>query len=127
MAYFRIQQRLVGWIAILAVLLALFSPLLASAQAAGRDVSWVQLCSAHGSKWIAVDVDQSDGAPAALYLSGHCPWCAGHAPLMGPPPAPLAVMVVLDLKRAYPPAFLAAPRTLHAWTRAHARAPPIFS
>ena len=122
----RTHKRATTWIAILAVLMMALAPLIS--QAAGAERAWQEICGTNGSRWV-----QADGsAPAkptdtsAAHHLDHCPYCSVHASALGMPPAPLAVLAASRYLEM-PPAFLAAPRTLHAWRTAQPRGPPRLS
>ena len=127
MRAFRVPVRLTGWIAVLAILLASLAPSLGHALASGTGSNWVEICSAQGSKWISAGEDGADHAPAAAHVLDHCPYCSLHAVSLGLPPVASLTHLPLRLAHAVPLAFLAAPRTLHAWVSAQPRAPPLFS
>jgi Protein of unknown function (DUF2946) len=128
----RQHQRLLTWLALVAVLGMALLPTLSHALAFARgDASrWAEVCTPQGMRLVAVD--DSAGAedktlPTASGQLEHCPLCALGAGAMAPPPAPLAVLW-LPLAGAEPPtAFLQAPRTAHAWRSAQPRGPPSFS
>ncbi len=124
----RPARLLTGWIAGLALLFAALAPTLAQAFAPRADASWVEICTAQGPARVDVDADTGpahDGAKKA-HTFEHCPYCStqAHGPAL--PPAPLGVPS-LGGAEALPRAFLAAPRTLHAWVSAQPRAPPSAS
>lgn len=126
----RARLRFTGWVAILVVLLASLAPSLSHALGATQGASWVEICTAQGSKWVQGDSADSGGsksAPAFAHPLEHCPYCSIHMPALGLPPTPLIVPLELGLEAEVPPAFLAAPRTSHAWVSAQPRAPPLFS
>lgn len=127
MCEFRVHVRTTGWIAVLAILLASLAPTLGHALASGMGSNWVEICTTQGSKWIAPDEDGSERTPASAHVLDHCPYCSLHAPTLGVPPVANLTHLPLRLAHEVPRAFLAAPRTLHAWVSAHPRAPPLFS
>jgi hypothetical protein len=112
-----------SWIAALAVLLAALAPALSHAMGS----SWVEVCTFEGSKWVQVDAGDDTGAPSASHTFEHCPFCSLHVPTPGVPPASTVLPLVLAPTDEFPLAFLAAPRTLHAWVSAQPRAPPSAS
>lgn len=126
----RARLRFTGWVAILVVLLASLAPSLSHALGATDGASWVEVCTAQGSKWVQGDSTASGvskNAPTSSHLLEHCPYCSIHMPALGVPPTPLVVPLDLGLEAEFPPAFLAAPRASHAWVSAQPRAPPLFS
>jgi len=123
----RVHTRLTSWIAVLAILLASLAPSLSQAFASGTGSNWVEVCTTQGSKWITPGDDGTKRAPAAAHVLDHCPYCSVHAPTLGLPPVVSLTRLPLQLAHEVPRAFLAAPRTLHAWVTAQPRAPPLFS
>jgi hypothetical protein len=119
-------RRLATWIAALAILMAALAPALSHALGAQQAASWIEICSAQGSKWLPVD-DDGSSKPKAAHAFEHCPYCTVHAQGLGLPPVVPAVAHPAGLHDIAPQAFLAAPRTLHAWVSAQPRAPPLFS
>ena len=127
MSAVRAHRRLLSWIAMLALVLASVLPTVGHALASAQGNAWQMVCSAQGSKWVQAGGDASSGAPAPAHVLEHCPSCALHTPPLGPAPAAGLLPIALQLAHALPLAFLAAPRTLHAWVHAQPRAPPLFS
>lgn len=100
------HQRIFSWIAILAMLLNTFMPLVAQAvdleygkrltQSAAAKVSddgsrWQELCSSSGSVWLKVAADgtvlersskKPAEAPSTIHLE-HCSYCVTHAGSFG--------------------------------------------
>lgn len=122
----RAARRLATWIATLAVLFAALAPTLSHALAGSQPgASWVEVCSASGSRWLPAADDE--GSRPASHTLEHCPYCSLQSDL---PLLPAAVHAALPQPRAatfVPAAFLSAARTLYAWTTAQPRAPPLFS
>lgn len=121
----------------LAVLLVALGPLLALARGGVPPITWTEVCSAQGSRWVAMAdgaaaVSTPDADPAAApglpggmtHALQHCPWCALQHQATALPPPDHVLWVEAPFTAAPPPAFLRAPRTLHAWAPAQARAPP---
>ncbi len=127
MRAFRAHRRLTTWIAALAILLASLAPSLSHAVASATGTNWIEVCTTQGSKWIAAGEDSSERAPASAHVLEHCPYCSLHAPDLALPPANDSAQLSARLAYEFPLAFLAAPRTLHAWVSAQPRAPPLFS
>lgn len=123
----RAHARFTGWIAVLAVLLASLLPTVGHALAAGQGGDWVEVCTAQGSRWVQAGDDGAGRAPASAHVLDHCPYCSLHAPALGLPPTVETVLPTLRGGDELPLAFLAAPRTLHAWASAQPRAPPFSS
>lgn len=120
-------MRWTPWIAILAILLSSLLPTLGHAIGSGAGKSFVEVCTSQGSKWIQAGDEGTDDAPASAHLLDHCPYCSLQGSTPGLPPAGALALPVPTLAHAVPRAFLAAPRTLHAWRSAQPRAPPQFS
>lgn len=98
-----------------------------------QQLAWVEVCTAQGAQRVAVTQGPGLGAgkqqkPAQpqMHGEGHCPFCLLQAHGMAPPPA-VAAPVVLAGVDEHPFLFLHAPRPLHAWYSAHARAPPVLA
>lgn len=120
-------RRLISWVALLAIVMAALAPTVSRALGPDAAAAWVEICTAQGSRWVAA-ADQGDaGSSDAGHAGEHCPYCSLHLPVLGTPPAATPVLVLPALAHAVPAAFLAAPRTLHAWVVAQPRAPPAFS
>lgn len=111
----------------MAILLASLAPSLSLALASATGATWFEVCTTQGSRWIQAGEDGSERAPASAHVLDHCPYCSLHAPTLGLPPASSLTHLPRRLAHEVPLAFLAAPRTLHAWVSAQPRAPPLFS
>jgi hypothetical protein len=124
----RCKQRWISWVAVIAVLMSSLAPSISHAFAAQASLQWLSICSAAGT------ADQASGAPqdsksgnkGMLLSMEHCPYCSLHAPQLALPPAPVTLSPQAHTADAVPLAFLAAPRTLHAWVSAQPRAPPVL-
>ncbi|MFO1219922.1 MAG: DUF2946 domain-containing protein [Burkholderiaceae bacterium] len=121
----RAHGRIANWIVIVAMLLASLAPALSQAVGVADHHSWVEVCTPQGSTWVRADAGDAGGAPSAAHLIDHCPYCSIHLPALALPPPPAAVAPACNARDALPQAFLQAPRTLHAWSPAHPRAPPL--
>lgn len=119
----RAHRFVATWVAVLAVLMAALAPALSHAMGS----SWVEICTVQGSKWVQVDEGGDNGAPTSTHPFEHCPYCTLHVPVLGIPPVPVTLPLLLAPTDEFPLAFLAAPRTLHAWVSAQPRAPPLAS
>ncbi|MEI2678917.1 MAG: DUF2946 domain-containing protein [Burkholderiaceae bacterium] len=128
MPYRRLTRRFACWMAVLAVLMAALAPAISHALGTTGATSWTEVCTAQGSRWVQEDGARGgDPAPGAQHAFEHCPYCSFHSHEVGIPPAPLRALPASEPAPAVPQAFLAAPRTLHAWLSAQPRAPPLFS
>jgi len=123
----RTRRLLTHWVVILAILLTSLAPAISQALGSNKSVSWIEVCSAQGSKRVQSSSDDSTGAPASAQLLEHCPCCSMQVPMLGLPSALDTGSLSLDLKYEFPLAFLAAPCTLYAWVHAQPRAPPLSS
>lgn len=126
----RAHRRVATWVAALAVLMAALAPALSHALGSRLGAGWVEICTIAGSKWVQPSDDGAPAvpeAPATAHALEHCPFCTLHTPAIGLPPPPAAVLPAIDAAHSVPLAFLAAPRTLHAWASAQPRAPPSHS
>jgi hypothetical protein len=124
-------------LAILAVLMNALAPGLSQAMqpsATGSAASWLEVCSAAGSKWIKQDaagqvLEQTSKRPAGAPDSAHgaaCGYCLPHAGSFAlldtaPPSARPAALGASTCEAA--PA-VPAPVGAPAWTRPALRAPP---
>ena len=117
------SRRLATWIAALAVLLAALAPAISHAMGS----SWVEVCTVQGSKWVPVDDGGDAGQTDPAHALEHCPYCSLQLPALAVPPVTPQLPLVVAPTDEFPLAFLAAPRTLHAWVSAQPRAPPLVS
>ena len=111
------------------VALAALAPAMTNALGHTPVANWVELCSAQGTKRIAVNAAGEPISPAeqAMQHTEHCPFChIEHSPATLPP-APATVAPQLSAVGELPALFYAALRPLHAWAPAQARAPPALS
>lgn len=124
MPHLRRHRRLATWVTLLALVLATLAPGIARAVAfaQGELAPWGQICSVNDKQG-----STNDRAPAdsAAQLLDHCPFCTLHSDNLDLPPAAPAVADAPQLGHALPRLFLQAPRTLHVWASAQARAPPL--
>jgi hypothetical protein len=115
---------MLGWFAIVAILLATLAPTVSMALQADRDDLRVEICTAGGTMMMAMPDTTPGEAPTIAHLLEHCPCCAGHAGVAGPPMSVATVLAVPGLTDTPPRAFLEAPRTAHVWVTAQPRGPP---
>lgn len=129
MRFCRATRALTSWIAVLAILMAALAPSISHALGTRNAASWLEVCSAAGAKWVNAggDTDDKSPVPSGAHPLEHCPYCSLHANAIAIPAKPAAAVPVLLPAHDLPTAFLAAPRTLHAWVSAQPRAPPSFS
>jgi hypothetical protein len=124
----RTERTISTWMALLAILLVSLAPVVAHAVGSGSRASWSEVCSAQGSKWIQIDAASPLELPAAVDASEHCALCLVNAHGLGLSPQPQgAILAQSGHGHDFPIAFLAVPRTPHAWVTAQPRAPPLVS
>lgn len=128
MQFRRATRVLTSWIAVLAILVAALAPSISHALAGKNGTDWIEVCSAAGAKWINADDETGNKSPVPS--GGHpfedCAYCSLHAKAIAIPAAPTAAVPFFRPGHGRPIAFLAAPRTLHAWVSAQPRAPPLI-
>lgn len=124
MSLLRHHQRLASWVTLFTLVLALMAPTLSRAMAfvQGEVAPWGEVCSVGD---LTMDEHQGNPTVPVAHVLDHCPFCSLQGAATALPPAPLAVVAVSALSHALPALFLQAPRTLHVWSAAQARAPPL--
>lgn len=125
----RVSRVLTSWMAVLAVLMAALAPSISHALGSKNGGSSIEICTSVGAKWVNAGGGNGDEAPKtpSAHPLEHCPYCSLHATTIPIPAASIATVPVLLPAHDLPIAFLAAPRTLHAWVSAQPRAPPLLS
>jgi hypothetical protein len=120
----RRHRQLATWVTLLALVLATLAPGMARALAVAQGdlAPWGQVCSANGN---SSSQPAQTPADTVAHLLDHCPFCSLHSDTLDLPPSPLTVAEAQPLGHALPWLFLQAPRTLHVWASAQARAPPL--
>ncbi len=119
----RASRVISAWFAVVALLVAALAPALSHAVSARAAISASDVCRVDDS----VRGDATPAPHGGAHPFEHCPYCTLHADGVAlPPAAPAGSTLRLDLGDGLPVAFLAAPRTLHAWVSAQPRAPPRF-
>lgn len=115
------------WVFSLSALMPTISAWLMSARASA-DAPWIEVCSVQGPKWVRALGNQppDEGSGHVYGGKGHCPFCLlqDHSPVLPVTPVSLAVMSAPQ-SALLPMLFLRSPRTLHVWSPAAARAPPL--
>jgi Na+-transporting NADH:ubiquinone oxidoreductase subunit NqrB len=121
------RQTLHIWIAILAVLFSALAPTISHALNASSSSDMIEICTANGYKLVKVAGADEGKAPASVKQGmEHCAFCTTHGSshaLTGFPSVTIALAGGRDI---YPPLFYTAPQSLHAWSTANPRAPPLF-
>lgn len=133
MQVFKQKQRFIAFIACVAVLLNALAPAISHTIAAAQDksVSWIEVCSASGTKLLPFPADQltdkrkgNDSKPMSM---DHCAYCLSHVGSFGLlgdsnfTPAPV------NLSYSLPKLFYHSPRPLFVWAASNPRAPPVLS
>ena len=121
----RRHQRLFAGLALAILLLAAVVPALSHALGRSSGHAQVEVCTAQGMRWVDIgERGPADSQADPGHLLEHCPFCRVHAPVLGLPPTDLTLALPSGPRDALPRAYLLAPRRLHAWVSAPARAPP---
>lgn len=123
MDFTRYRLRWSAWMAALALLVAALAP--GVSQALGTAPSWLEVCTASGSRWMSADADMPE-VPASGGEQGAdlCPFCSLHLPLAGLPPAALALARKVETVAQAPIAPRERPAGAPQRRAAPARAPP---
>lgn len=124
MQAFRAHSRLIGWIAALALQLALLAPSLSHALADRAAGEWTDVCTAQGLLSIEAAAGHSEGAPSDAHVLEQCPCCLLQAQLWGLPSADTPAVQPQRSVGSVASRDLAAPRTRSVRVRAQPRAPP---
>lgn len=111
----------------MAILFAALAPSISHALASAGKLSptWMEICSAEGSKAF-----KSDGAGNASQQKNssvgfeHCPYCTVHGGSVGLPPTVGFTLPAFSASFPLPSLFYQAPRPLFIWAAAQSRAPP---
>lgn len=129
MRFGRVTRNLTSWLAVLAILMAMFAPVISQAMAQDASRTWLEVCSTSKANWTQASSFDSRQVPVQgnqAHFFEHCPYCALHADLLPVLPTPSRWSAPLPVAEAVPVAFLHAPRTSHVWLRAQPRAPPLL-
>ncbi len=130
------MRRRLPLLAALTALLMLAASLLpglhALARAQHSAAQWVEVCSAQGSRWIAISgeaaPDQAPAAPTDHLALQHCPLCLWQAQALALPPAPPTHLDTAPaLSHAPPQGRGAKPVPAQRWAAAQPRGPPATS
>lgn len=121
-----LRRRATAWIATLAILLVSLLPTV-QALTGKSPATWIEICSAQGNHWLAIDANGDPVSPRAGSLLDHCPYCSFQSQALALPPAAIEPVPVPGLRFERPRAFLSASHTLHAWIAASPRGPPASS
>jgi Protein of unknown function (DUF2946) len=122
--------RRLACIALIAALALALVPTLSRALATqpGK-AAWAEVCTTQGLNAVAADAGDAQVVAAGAVMAhlDHCQFCILGAILPGVPTTSAAPPLLVSLTQAMPARCLVAARTLRAWTRAPARAPPLVS
>jgi hypothetical protein len=117
----RAHLRRHGWIALLAIWALALLPTLSQALASATgERAWAEVCTAQGTRWVALDDAAPEPGPASVLE--HCPFCGG-TPALGLPPVPAAWRLAAADHEQPITAGVAAPKPL-AGLQARPRGPP---
>lgn len=122
------RQTLHIWIAILAVLFGALAPTISHAlNASAGAADMIEICTANGYKLVKAAGADEGKAPASLKQGmEHCAFCTTHGSSHALTGVPLVTTALTAGRDIYPPLFYTAPQSLHAWSAANPRAPPLF-
>ena len=110
-----------GWIALVAIWALALLPTLSQALASATgERAWAEVCTAQGTRWVALDDAAPEPGPAGVLE--HCPFC-GVTPALGLPPPPVAWRLAAAVHERPVAAGLAVPKPL-AGLDARPRGPP---
>lgn len=123
---YRVHRR-TAWMAIVAVLLNAFAPLVAHAMPSTHGGAWVDVCTTDGITRIDVADGHAatGGAPVNDVTGGHCPYCVPHGTSAGLAPVPPLSVPVVPGPDAAATAVDPLPLALPLWAANQARAPPL--
>lgn len=113
----------------LAILFSALAPAISHALAAGgASAVTLEICTVNGYKVVKVTDSDSSKAPAtSKHGMEHCAFCAAHGGTFALAASSSLVFAIDSGRDIYPPLFYAAPRSLHAWSAANPRAPPLLA
>lgn len=125
-------------LSLVALMALVLMPMLTRAfNAPGSAQTWFEVCTAQGSRWVAVSPEgeaisadvaaaQSDSEPAPLKAAWeHCDYCTLQHSSPALPSSATTLQVPAIITHLVPTLFLQAPRRLHVWSSAQSRAPPL--
>ena len=114
----------IAWVMLTILAMAALVPSLSRAAALvqGDTAPWSVVCAAPAAG--AAGVDLVAAPVEARHLLEHCPLCMLQADGLGLPPHVRPLVAPVAPGHSVPWLFLQAPRPLHAWSSAQARAPP---
>jgi hypothetical protein len=122
----RRARKRTAWLAVLAVLLNTFTPLVSRAFASSRPDSWLEVCGGDRAEDGTVTVGQVTGygTLGTLGSAVHCPYCVPHGASFGlAPPSPLLVPFIAG-PDAGAKSVVSSSLSRFLWNAKQARAPP---
>lgn len=75
MGRFRCLHRQFAWLALCAVVFGAFAPSVSRLLAVANQTTWVDICSATGTKRIAADQQSQESPESPLVADSHCGYC----------------------------------------------------
>lgn len=128
MRFDRATRTLCTWMAVLAILMTTFAPVISRALGDGAARTWLEVCSTSKTARAQVDAFDKQQRPVEggqAHVFEHCPYCALHADVVPVLPKLPRLSTPLSQAQDVPSAFLHAPTTGHVWLNAQPRAPPL--
>jgi hypothetical protein len=117
----------IAWVMLVILVMAALVPSLSRAAALvqGDTAPWSVVCAAPAAGAAGAATSDLAAAPAeARHLLEHCPLCMLQAEGLVLPPHVRPLVAPVAPGHSVPRLLLRAPRPLHAWSSAQARAPP---
>ncbi|WP_254926634.1 DUF2946 domain-containing protein [Janthinobacterium sp. PC23-8] len=113
----------------LAILFSALAPTVSHALSAINVPSaTLEICSVNSYKAVKAPDGDSSKSPATIkHRMEHCAFCATHGGSFALPGSHPLSLVMVAGRDIYPPLFYAAPQSLHAWSAANPRAPPLLA
>lgn len=77
-------HRRLAWLALCAVVFGAFAPSVSKLLAASQGIAWIEVCSAQGTKRIAVDLGNKQSPETPAMADNHCGYCLlqQHSPFV---------------------------------------------
>lgn len=124
--FHRRHRHLSAWFALLALWLAVATPMVSHALSAAGASVWVEVCTAQGMRLVPVAADHDAGSTPASLLGvlDHCPYCSLGAHGAALPVADVTLWTAPTPQALLPRRFLSAPHTAPTWRSAQPQAPP---
>lgn len=125
-----LSRRFTAWIATIAILFGVFSPLVGHslAKVSGKDGQYLAVCTSTGVQYVKLDLDNSGDRSDGLHqVQSECAWCfsAMHGPgMLGAEHQHDFTLPGKTVCRSFA---LIAPGSRVAWSPSLARAPPSVS